>query len=971
MRKILCGVVICLVTSLVSSAASFDPGVNYRELKSDHFRIYYDEALESVAQRAAGYAEEAHAIFSPKYDWKPLGRTTVILTDNRDESNGFATVVPHNYVILYVPAPEPDSALGHYDNWLRLLITHEYLHIIHLGQVGGIARIPRALLGTIVAPNGALPAWLREGLAVYEESLQGDAGRVESSFSKMLVRTSVLNNDWPGIDVAEGFGWSWPKGHGRYLYGGLFVDWLANTYGEDKLIDYQRRSGRSLLMFMNNRHAKKVWGKRWPALWKEWQHAMRAENKPLLKQLKRQGLTKFETIADDGETLGAVAYSESANALVYSSDSPHRDLELRLHDLSDGSERVLATGRAVHSVNFDAAGQRIVYSMNAGNGRYRASADVFMYDIIADKTTRLTAGRRARHPSFSPDGKSLIYVVESAGTQQLVRMTIEDRKETTLPVKAGAYSRFQRPQYSPDGRLIAVSSFQGDQHDMYVYRANGRLLTKLTNDRAVDHSPVWDKRGNLYFVSDRTGIANIYRYRVGSGELTQVTNVQTGVAEPRVSDDGRTLYAQYYHGQGFDLRKTSIGRVYATVRAGGHGPTAIASADEASNAEYESSEYSPFGPQLLVPRLLQPGFVLPGRGFMGLLSTTASDPLKRHIWTAGGSYRSDAKYFGYFGSYTYNRYLPTFTLGVNSYAVDFGNVNLETTPGGPRVIQRLYEKRIRGYAAVGFPIKQHRFTLMYFMEDRDNIPAMTARDRSFFNFDKFAGLMAMYKWGTQKKHDASISTEKGHRVQASFAVTDSIFGSEEANEQRILAAEWREFIPLPWQHHVLAFRLKGGTVFGDQLVQGTFGLGGGLGEGPLSGGGSLYYFPLRGTPTSTLVGDRAALASLEYRLPIVSPQRGAGTSPFFVNNLHAAFFADYGNSWRPSTNGEFPIKDFLLGVGAELRGDFVLWHGLPMVGRLGYGYVVVNNDRVQGIADPYTRADSKFGNLILEVGTSF
>ena len=59
-----------------------------------------------------------------------------------------------------------------------------------------------------------------------------------------------------------------------------------------------------------------------------------------------------------------------------------------------------------------------------------------------------------------------------------------------------------------------------------------------------------------------------------------------------------------------------------------------------------------------------------------------------------------------------------------------------------------------------------------------------------------------------------------------------------------------------------------------------------LGEGVLAGSGYSRYFSLRGLPVAAFDSNRVVLFSGEYRIPLVSPQRGLGTWPVFLNNLH-------------------------------------------------------------------------------------
>ena len=312
-------------------------------------------------------------------------------------------------------------------------------------------------------------------------------------------------------------------------------------------------------------------------------------------------------------------------------------------------------------------------------------------------------------------------------------------------------------------------------------------------------------------------------------------------------------------------------------------------------------------------------------------------------------------------------------FGVTDYAVDFGDLTFIYTTGDRRTVH-YYEERRNLHAFISLPVKHNFFSLTYFYEDRMPITNLSAGERDVLNLGVFAGFQGRYIYNNTKRYPASISPEHGRIVKLTGVTTNSIFGSGERNEQIIFAGDWREYIRL-WHHHVLGLRAAGGITWGDRLVQGTFGLGGDIGEGNLAQGGSYNYFPLRGLPVSAFSRTRAMLLSAEYRFPIISPQRGIGTWPIFLNNIHAAVFADYGNAWNADEgdNGGFFdfFDDFLLGVGTELRGDFVIGHGITVTGRLGYAIIVLNRDRLGNLKDPLLDTSLKYGMMILQVGTSF
>ncbi|MBI2346870.1 MAG: PD40 domain-containing protein [Deltaproteobacteria bacterium] len=994
---------------LIARAAIFDPGKSYRTITTPHFAIHYAAELEPVARKVAAITEEVHGRLSPRYRWTPWGRTQLLLTDSYDTANASASVLPYNWLLIRVTAPDPESPLATYDDWLRTLIMHEYTHILHMDQVGGIMRVPRLLLGKTVAPNGILPGWMREGLATYEETRQTTGGRGRASFSEMMLRTAALNDRWPKIDQADGLGWRWPGSHSQYIYGVKFLEWLGTTYGDQTVLDYQRRVGRSPFFFMNNHHAKKIWGKSFYKLWQEWQTDVTQRSRADRERLAEEGLTELEPVSSVGASLSAPAFSADGTRMAYAVADYHGPAQIRVRNLTDGSEEVVKKHQGATQISFAPKGDKLVYSASGVHNKFYYLSDLYLLDLANKQTERLTTGRRALDPDISPDGKRLVYVINDAGTQQLAVMNLDDRQEKIVPISDPRETQYSHPRWSPSGKMLAVSSWRpGGYRDLFLVKPNGRVIRQVTDDRALDLSPAWSRNGrSLYFSSDRTGISNIYRYDLRSGEIAQVTNVVTGVFQPALAPDGNSIVVQHYTGEGYDLRRLSLlpgsslrgaqpregappsqlgqivhQRSVLPVSAGHrlhltppppsvglpHPRPRSGTALAQGEAGLPSKKYNPFTGSLFLPRFISPGVVALDNGVLISAATGGADPLRWHNWLGGITYRTDAAHVGYFGTYIYNRYTPTFDLGLTNYAVS-GPRLTDITTGNTFIV---YEKRLRGSLGASVPWKQHRFSLQYFLEDRDNITAMDAATRAFFNYDMFGGFNAVYRWGTAARYAASISPERGQRLRLHFGLTDRIFGSSETNEQQVFTGDYRAFLNLPWRHHVLATRLSGGITWGDPFLIGSFGLGGALGEGTLAGTENFYYFPLRGLPLSSFTGSRATLASVEYRVPLASPQRGLGTWPVFWNNLHAAVFADAGNVWNAGQGtGKFLVGQFLVGTGVEVRGDFLLGHGLPVSGRLGYGIIVANRDRLGTLADPLLKSSAKYGTLVLQLGTSF
>ena len=58
----------------------------------------------------------------------------------------------------------PSLGAGSYDDWMRLLITHEYTHIVQMDMVNSLPEVLSNIFGNLYFPNMFQPIWLIEGL---------------------------------------------------------------------------------------------------------------------------------------------------------------------------------------------------------------------------------------------------------------------------------------------------------------------------------------------------------------------------------------------------------------------------------------------------------------------------------------------------------------------------------------------------------------------------------------------------------------------------------------------------------------------------------------------------------------------------------------------------------------------------------------------------------------------------------------
>ena len=160
---ILCAVT--LASGFTAHTASYDPELEWKTLRTEHFNITFHQGEEALAEALATTAERVHILLTEDMKHQPNRATEVVLVDHTDVANGYAQTLPVNTIVIFVTAPTESSSLGLYEDWLEAIFTHEYAHILHLDTVEGIPKWVRKFLGRIISVNQVSPWWIVEGLA--------------------------------------------------------------------------------------------------------------------------------------------------------------------------------------------------------------------------------------------------------------------------------------------------------------------------------------------------------------------------------------------------------------------------------------------------------------------------------------------------------------------------------------------------------------------------------------------------------------------------------------------------------------------------------------------------------------------------------------------------------------------------------------------------------------------------------------
>jgi TolB protein len=173
--------------------------------------------------------------------------------------------------------------------------------------------------------------------------------------------------------------------------------------------------------------------------------------------------------------------------------------------------------------------------------RVEGGAQVAIVNADGTGFQELTSGEaNSGFPSFSPDGKRLVYRTFSRKGNGLRIMNLETKETTAL---TNEYDNF--PLWSPRGdpimfaRLSGGNYNAGGSYDIYTIKPDGTGLKRLTNGKGNDAHMSWSSDGQyIAFASSRMGFKDESTYTDAPqpyGEIFVMRSDGTGVEQ--LTDD--------------------------------------------------------------------------------------------------------------------------------------------------------------------------------------------------------------------------------------------------------------------------------------------------------------------------------------------------------------------------------------------------------------------------------------------------
>lgn len=525
---------------------------DWRYIETDHFDIYYyDSSNYHLAQFTAETVESSLKQLNQDFDDQLTDRIPVIIYDSHSDFS------QTNVVRLPVDAQGIGGVtdkfknrmtqpfMGDYADFRRTLqheLLHAYINDVYYG--GSVQSIMRNNIQL------QFPLWFEEGLAEY--LAQGWDTQTD-----LYMRDAVLNNYLPPITQLGGFF--------SYRGGQAFWYYISDQYGRPKITEILQRikSTRNIRQSLIQSLGLEIeeLSERWHEYWRE-RYFPEVAERQTLSNVATQITTRARSgsyntspaISPRGDRIAMITNRRGVFDVVVVDASTGE----RIKTIVSGADNPMFEELNILNPNLSWSpdGRKIALSSKSQGSYNLAIVD---YETLKSETIKFPSLDAINSVAWSPDGNKIafdgnrgpyqsifVYNLDTGDFQTLTSDVFTDKEPAWGANSEQIYFVSNRggvldPSVAKAGySIMKDDSFY--ETDLYRIGINGNRIDRLTNTpKWSENQPTLTANGRMLFVSDQNGIPNIYEYDLGSRTVFPITDLQSGIMQISISNDGTRL----------------------------------------------------------------------------------------------------------------------------------------------------------------------------------------------------------------------------------------------------------------------------------------------------------------------------------------------------------------------------------------------------------------------------------------------
>jgi hypothetical protein len=530
---------------------------DFKVYHTPHFEIYHYLKNDSVLNRLAQLSEQWYTMHQIMFRDTFKSQNPILFYNNQadfqqttaisgliDIGTGGVTEAMKNRVVLPLATSyaQTDHVLG-----------HEMVHAFQYHQLLGDSANYNMLRN--------LPLWMIEGMAEYFSIGSVDA------HTALWMRDAIVNNDFPTLDMMSRSSKYFP-----YRFGQCFWAMVGRTWGDSLIMPLFKETA----MYGYPIAVRRVLGYDENALSSMWKSAL---------------VNHFQKYLDVALT------TPVGNKILFAKNAGDMNISPSLSP--DGKYVIFLSEKEIFT--FD------LYLADARTGRIIRKLSSMIQNSEIDAFNFIESAG-----SWSPDGKRFVFTIFTGGQNKLLMVNV-DKGKVVGEFKIPDVPAFSNPVWSPTGNQIVVSGMVEGVNNLYLFDLNTKAVKRLTNGPYAYMEPAWSNDGkylifstdkpnngksfidtkgemsislmdmqtykitpihifpgaknlnpvfapdnkSFYFLSNRDGFRNLYRYNIDSAKVYQYTRFFTGITgitefSPAISiarDKDLLTYTYFYGGK--------------------------------------------------------------------------------------------------------------------------------------------------------------------------------------------------------------------------------------------------------------------------------------------------------------------------------------------------------------------------------------------------------------------------------------